>query len=121
MRLEGREVIVKKSADKTAPSKPSLLPVITGAVACLLGLVIVSISSLKTGSPLIYLAYLCVPFAPIGGLALARATDIKGRSNNRFDIAKSDKVLKFCSILAIVGFLIAIPVMVEIANRFSQV
>ena len=112
---------MKKIADKGAPTKPSMLPIITGAVACLLGLVIVSVSSLKTGSPLIYFAYACVPFMPIGGLALARSIDIKGRSNNRFDIAKSDRVLKMCSILAIIGFLIAIPVMIEIANRFSQV
>ena len=108
------------SSDKTLPSKPTFIPVITGAVACLLSVIVVAIGPLKTGSLLIYVAYLCTPFAPIAGLAMARATDIKGRSNNRFDIAKSDKVLKICSILAITGFLIAIPVMVEIANRFSQ-
>jgi hypothetical protein len=109
------------ASSQTLPSKPTFLPVILGGVVCLISLIIISIHSLKTGSPLIYFAYLCTPFIPIGGLALARAIDIKGRSNNKFDIAKSDKVLKICSILAILGFLIAIPVMVEIANRFSQV
>jgi hypothetical protein len=117
-----REAIVMAtpSAQKL-PTKPTFLPVILGGIVCLVSLIIISIHSLKSGTPLIYFAYLCTPFIPIGGLALARATDIKGRSNSRFDIAKSDKVLKMCSALAVVGFLIAIPVMIEIANRFSQV
>jgi hypothetical protein len=111
---------VSQTSDKTLPSKPTFVPVIVGVIACLMSLIIVAVASLRTGSFLIYLGYVCTPFVPIAGLALARATDIKGRSNNRFDIAKSDKVLKICSILAITGFLIAIPVMIEIANRFSQ-
>ena len=75
----------------------------------------------RRGNPLIYLAYLFTPFAPIAGLALARATDIKGRTNIKFDIAKSDKVVKTCGIIAIVGFIVAIAVMFEIAKRHSQV
>ena len=111
---------MSSTADKALPSKPSFIPVFLGISTCVLSVIIVTIASLRSGSVLIYIAYLCTPFAPIAGLALARATDIKGRSNNRFDIAKSDKVLKFCSVLAVSGFLIAIPVMIEIANRFSQ-
>ena len=116
-----KEHLMAKINNSTSPAKPSFIPVAISAVACVLSLVIVLLHSLRTGSVVIYAAYLFTPFAPIGALALARSTDIKGRSNNRFDIAKSDKVLKICGIFAVLGFLIAIPVMVEIANRFSQV
>lgn len=95
------------------------MPVIIGSVSVLLSLIIVA--AFRTGNPLIYIAYLFTPFAPIGGLALARATDIKGRTNIKFDIAKSDKVVKTCGIIAIVGFIVAIAVMYEIAKRHSQV
>ena len=110
-----------KTPNAALPAKPSFIPVAISAVACVLSLVVVLLHSLRTGSVIIYAAYLFTPFAPIGALAMARSTDIKGRSNNRFDIAKSDKVLKVCGIFAVLGFVIAIPVMVEIANRFSQV
>ena len=83
--------------------------------------VLIIVALFRTGNPLIYIAYLFTPFAPIGGLALARATDIKGRTNIKFDIAKSDKVVKTCGIIAIVGFIVAIAVMYEIAKRHSQV
>lgn len=102
-----------------APPKPSFVPVVLGSTACLFSVLVVSL--FLTGSPLVYIAYICTPFAPIGALALARATDIKGRTNNKFDIAKSSKVMKFCGVIAIVGFLIAIPVMYQIAMRFSQI
>ena len=103
----------------TAPPKPSFMPVIIGGAAVLVSLSIMGL--FRTGGPLIYLAYLCTPFAPIGGLALARATDIKGRTSIKFDIDKSEKVVKICGSIAILGFLIAIAVMYEIALRHSQV
>lgn len=102
-----------------ASPKPTFIPVIIGSVSVVFSLIIVAL--FRTGNPLIYLAYLLTPFAPIGGLALARATDIKGRTNIKFDIAKSDKVVKTCGIIAVVGFIIAIAVMYEIALRHSQV
>jgi len=101
------------------PPKPTFIPVIIGSVSVVFSLIIVAL--FRTGNPLIYIAYLFTPFAPIGGLALARATDIKGRTNIKFDIAKSDKVVKICGIIAIVGFIVAIAVMYEIAMRHSQV
>ncbi len=105
--------------DKAVPPKPTFIPVIIGSVSVVFSLIIVAL--FRKGNPLIYIAYLLTPFAPIGGLALARATDIKGRTNIKFDIAKSDKVVKTCGIIAILGFLIAIAVMYEIAMRHSQV
>ena len=101
------------------PKKPSFVPVIFGAIFCLISLVILFF--FRHGNPLIYFAYVCTPFAPIAGLALARSTDIKGRTSIHFDIAKSEKVLKFCGILAVIGFLIAIGVMIEIAMRLSSI
>jgi peptidoglycan/LPS O-acetylase OafA/YrhL len=95
------------------------MPVLVAAFACAISLVIVTLFS--DGNPFIYLAYLCTPFVPIGGLALARATDIKGRTNTKFDIAKSAKVVKICGVISIIGFLIAIAVMYEIAMRLSQI
>lgn len=103
----------------TAAPKPTFIPVIIGAFSCVFSLIIIAL--FRTGNPLIYIAYLFTPFAPIGGLALARATDIRGRTNIKFDIAKSDKVVKTCGIIAILGFLIAIAVMLEIAKRHSQI
>lgn len=103
----------------TAPPKPTFIPVFIGSVSVLFSSIIVALFC--SGNPLIYIAYLFTPFAPIGGLALARATDIKGRTNIKFDIAKSDKVVKTCGIIAIVGFIVAIAVMYEIAKRHSQV
>ena len=102
-----------------APPKPTFIPVIIGSLSVVFSLIIVA--AFRTGNPLIYLAYLFTPFAPIGVLALARATDIKGRTSIKFDIAKSDKVVKICGIIAIVGFIVAIAVMYEIAKRHSQV
>lgn len=102
-----------------APPKPTFIPVIIGSVSVVFSLIIVAL--FRTGNPLIYIAYLFTPFAPIGGLALARATDIKGRTSIKFDIAKSDKVVKTCGIIAIVGFIVAIAVMLEIAKRHSQI
>jgi hypothetical protein len=93
--------------------------VIIGSVSVAISLIIVVF--FRRGNPLIYLAYLFTPFAPIGGLALARATDIKGRTSIKFDIAKSNKVVKTCGVIAILGFVVAIAVMYEIAMRHSQV
>lgn len=101
------------------PPKPTFIPVIIGSISVVFSLVIVLL--FRTGNPLIYLSYLFTPFVPIGGLALARAIDIKGRTNIKFDIGKSDKVVKTCGIIAIVGFIVAIAVMYEIANRHSQI
>ena len=66
---------MSSNVSNTAPPKPTFMPAIIGAVALLMSILIVGL--FRTGGPLIYLAYLCTPFAPIGGLALARATDIK--------------------------------------------
>ena len=105
--------------DNAAPPKPTFTPVVIGSISVVCSLIIVLV--FRTGNPLIYIAYLFTPFAPIGGLALARATDIKGRTNIKFDIAKSDKVVKICGVIAIVGFMVAIAVMLEIAKRHSQI
>ncbi len=102
-----------------SPAKPTYVPVIIGGIACLISVLIFSL--FRTGSLFIYLGYLCTPFVPIAGLAIARTTDIKGRTNIKFDIAKSNQVLKICGIIALIGFLIAIAIMYEIAMRHSQV
>ena len=99
--------------------KPTFIPVIIGLVS--VGVSLIVLVLFRTGNPLIYLAYLFTPFAPIGALALARAIDIKGRTNIKFDIAKSNKVVKTCGFIAIFGFIVAIAVMYEIAMRHSQV
>ena len=102
-----------------APKKPSFLPFVIGLFSCLMSLIILIL--FRHGNILIYLAYACTPFAPIAGLAIARSRDIKGRTSIHFDIAKSDKILKLCGIVAVIGFLIAIGVMIEIALRLSSV
>ena len=103
----------------STPRKPTFIPLLIGIIACLLSLIVLIL--FKQGNPFIYFAYVCTPFVPIGGLALARAIDIKGRSSIHFDIAKSEKIVKSCGILAIVGFVIAFAVMYEIAMRFSSI
>ena len=113
------KVVMSSKTNSALPPKPSFAPVIFASIACLFSVIVIFLF-LKVG-PFVYIAYLCTPFAPIGALALARATDIKGRTNNKFDIAKSSKVMKTCGVLAIAGFFIAIPVMYQIAMRFSQI
>jgi hypothetical protein len=114
-----RRLDLNSKLGNSAIPRVTFLPVLIGTLACLGSLGVLALST--SGNPLIYIAYLCTPFAPIGGLALARSIDIKGRTNTKFDIAKSDKVVKFCGVIAVVGFLIAIAVMYEIAMRHSQV
>jgi len=117
-----RRLDLNPKLGNSAIPRVTFLPVLIGTLACLgsLGVLLITHYT-RSGNPLIYIAYLCTPFAPIGGLALARSIDIKGRTNTKFDIAKSDKVVKFCGVIAVVGFLIAIAVMYEIAMRHSQV
>lgn len=98
---------------------PTFLPVVFSSLSILMsGLILIFF---RTGSFLIYVAYLFTPFCPIAGLALARSTDIKGRTNIKFDIAKSNKIVRVSGIISMVGFVVAIGVMYEIAMRHSQI
>lgn len=99
--------------------KPTFIPLLISIAACLASALILIF--FKQGNPFIYIAYICTPFIPIAGLALARSIDIKGRTSIHFDIAKSEKIVKFCSFTSIAGFLIAIGVMYQIAMRLSSI
>lgn len=72
-------------------------------------------------SPLIYLAYVFTPFMPILMMALAQTRHTTSSSNIYYDLGGGAKILKFSRTLAIVGFLIAIPVIVVIAKNFSEI
>jgi hypothetical protein len=100
--------------------KPSWIPPVVALVAIVLSLAIYFISSLKY-SPAIYFAYILTPFIPILSLALARSSDTKARSNVFYDLAKGKKIVTATLILAITGFVVALPVMFHIATELSQI
>lgn len=102
-----------------AEKKPSWLPVIFSLVAVLSSALIVALPVTRSSS-LIYLGYLLTPLAPIAMLVWARTKDNLGRTSIFFDIGTSEKILKLVSGFSIIGFLLAVIVVWEIASRWSQ-
>ena len=100
-------------------TRPSWIPVIAGATSCLLSLVIYFVSSLQH-SALIYFAYLLTPFTPILMMAVAQTKHTSASSDIYYDLATGAKILKISRAIAVVGFIIAIPVIVVIAKNFSE-
>ena len=101
-------------------ARPSWIPIIVGAIACLLSLTIYFVPSLQA-SALIYFAYLLTPFTPILMMAIAQTKNTTASSNIYYDMATGAKILKLSRIFSIVGFIIAIPVIVVIARNFSEI
>ena len=101
-------------------ARPSWIPIIVGAIACLLSLTIYFVPTLQA-SALIYFAYLLTPFTPILMMAIAQTKNTTASSSIYYDMATGAKILKLSRILSIVGFLIAIPVIVVIARIFSEI
>lgn len=104
----------------TAVKKPSWVPILISSAAIFGSLGIVLLPSAKS-SILIYLAYLFTPLTPILMLMWARVKDNVGRSSIFFDIGKSQTVVKVSSLLALLGFVVAVFVVWEIANRLAIV
>lgn len=100
--------------------RPSWLPAIVGASSCVLSLLIYFVPSLQT-SGLIYFAYLLTPFTPILMMAIVQTKNTTASSNIYYDLATGAKLLKLSRILSVLGFLIAIPVIVVIARNFSEI
>jgi hypothetical protein len=100
--------------------RPSWIPVLASVIACILSLAIYFTSSLQQ-SPLIYFAYLLTPFAPIVMMAITQARHSAASSNMYYDLASGNKILKLARIFSALGFLIAIPVIVVIAQNFSEI
>jgi hypothetical protein len=96
------------------------MPVLAGGAACLLSLVVYFIGALQN-SPLIYLAYLLTPFTPILMMAISQTRHTSASSNIYYDLAGGAKILKLSRALAIIGFIIAVPVIVVIAKNFSEI
>jgi hypothetical protein len=101
-------------------TRPSWIPIIVGAIACVLSLTIYFVPTLQT-SALIYFAYLLTPFTPILMMAIAQTKNTTASSNIYYDMATGAKILKLSRILSVLGFLIAIPVIVEIARNLSEI
>ncbi len=101
-------------------TRPSWIPVIAGAAACVASLVIYFVSSLQH-SALIYFAYLLTPFTPILMMAISQTKHTAASSNIYYDLATGAKILKISRAIAVIGFLIAIPVIVVIAKNFSEI
>ena len=87
--------------------------------AILVSLLILLIPGLQHSS-VIYVAYLLTPFIPILVLALARASDTKARSNVFYDLAKGKKIVMVSLVFAVIGFVVALPVIWQIATRLSE-
>ena len=102
-----------------AEKKPSWLPAIFSLVAVLSSALIVAFPATRS-SGLIYLGYLLTPLAPIAMLVWARTKDNLGRTSIFFDIGTSEKILKLVSGFSIIGFLLSVIVVWEIASRWSQ-
>lgn len=102
------------------PVKPSWIPPLIGSIAISLSLFTYAIPDLRYSSA-IYFAYLLTPFIPILALAYARSSDTKARSNIFYDLAKGKKIVSTSVVLSIIGFLVALPVMYQIASVLSQI
>ena len=101
-------------------ARPSWIPIIVGAIACVSSLTIYFVPSLQA-SALIYFAYLLTPFTPILMMAIAQTKNTTASSNMYYDMATGAKILKLSRLFSILGFLIAIPVIVVIAKNFSEI
>jgi hypothetical protein len=101
-------------------ARPSWIPTIVGAIACLLSLTIYFVPTLQT-TALIYFAYILTPFIPILMMAIVQTKNTTASSNIYYDMATGAKILKLSRIFSIVGFLTAIPVIVVIARNFSKI
>jgi len=102
------------------PKKPSWIPPLIGFIAILLSSITYAIPDLRYSSA-IYFAYILTPFIPILALAFARSSDTKARSNIFYDLAKGKKIVSTSVVLSIIGFLVALPVMYQIARVLSQI
>lgn len=102
-----------------AEKKPSWLPATFSLFAVLGSAVIVGLPAARTSS-MVYVGYLLTPLLPITMLVWARTKDNLGRTSIFFDIGTSEKILKLISALSVIGFLIAVLVVWEIASRWSQ-
>lgn len=102
-----------------AVSRPNKFPILIALLSCLLAGVIYLVETLQL-SPLIYLAYLLTPFIPIGMMAIIQTKDAASRSNIQYDMAAGQKYLKIARVLAIVGFIIAVPVIWVISGIFRR-
>lgn len=101
-------------------TRPSWIPVIAGAASCVASLGIYFLSSLQH-SPAIYLAYLLTPFTPILMMAIAQTKHTAASSDIYYDLATGAKILKVSRAIAVIGFVIAIPVIIVIAKNFSEI
>jgi hypothetical protein len=54
-------------------------------------------------------------------MAIAQTKNTTASSNIYYDMATGAKILKLSRILSVLGFLIAIPVIVVIARNFSEI
>lgn len=104
----------------TVVKRPSWAPPVVSVIAISLSLVIFLIRELRF-SPAIYVAYIFTPFVPILALAFARSADTKARSNIFYDLAKGKKIVSISLYSAVIGFVIAVPVMFHIASELSQI
>ena len=104
----------------TAVKKPSWIPVLISALSIVLSMTIYFISPLRF-SLAVYLAYFLTPFVPILSLAIARSGDTKARSNVFYDLALGKKIVSTALVLAIVGFVVAVPIIFHIASELSQI
>lgn len=100
--------------------RPTWIPVIAGAASCSMSLIIYFVSALQN-SALIYFAYLLTPFTPILMMAIAQTRHTTSSSNIYYDLAGGAKILKISRAFAIIGFVIAIPIIVVIAKNFSEI
>jgi len=101
-------------------SRPPKFPLLVAVLACLIAGIIYIAVTLRE-SPLIYLAYLLTPFIPIGMMAIIQTRDAASRSNIQYDMAAGQKYLRLARALAIIGFIIAIPVIWQISANFSEI
>jgi hypothetical protein len=54
-------------------------------------------------------------------MAISQTRHISASSNIYYDLAGGTKILKISRVLAIIGFVIAVPVIVVIAKNFSEI
>lgn len=99
--------------------KPSWLPVVIASLAIISSFTIFAIEKFRY-SPAIRIAYFLTPFIPILSLAITRTRDTKARSDIFYDLAKSKKIVSLSVVLSIIGFIVALPVMYQIAKDLSQ-
>lgn len=108
------------------PSRASALPVVVAVVALAISVFSLFVSSGSDETSQIRLvvaviAYLLTPFVTAGALVWAMKSHRSHGASNGYDSRSGAKVVRICSVVAILGFVVAVPQIWIVSDYFALV